>query len=139
MHLRGLGNLCSSAVYNQGQLTNTISCGLQKRLKIELIRQAHNWLQEKANENIGNQRKQIFTNDDVTNYVIGAIQWKLPRAPVPFNPVLVVPNNWTCFFDNFGGSIARLPPCCMVCHCMHNCERRFPVPLWRNYRIRVKS
>jgi len=35
MHLRGLGNLCSSAVYNQGQLTsiiiNTISCDLQSK------------------------------------------------------------------------------------------------------------
>jgi len=34
MHLRGLDNLCSSAVYNQGQLTiilNTISCGLQSK------------------------------------------------------------------------------------------------------------
>jgi len=35
MHVRGLGNLCSSAVYNQGQLTsmiiNTISCGLQSK------------------------------------------------------------------------------------------------------------
>jgi len=35
MHLRGLGNLCSSAGYNQRQLTligtNTISCGLQSK------------------------------------------------------------------------------------------------------------
>ena len=34
MHLRGFGNLCSSTVYNQGQLTlifNTISCGLQSK------------------------------------------------------------------------------------------------------------
>jgi len=34
MHLRGLGNLCSSAVYDQGQLTlifNTISWGLQSK------------------------------------------------------------------------------------------------------------
>jgi len=34
MHLRGLDNLSSSAVYNQGQLTlilNTISCGLQSK------------------------------------------------------------------------------------------------------------
>jgi len=29
-----------------------------------------------------------FTNDDVMNYVIGALQKKLPRAPLPFNPAL---------------------------------------------------
>jgi len=45
MHLRGFGNLCSSVVYNQ------------RRLTIELIRQAHNRLQEKGNENVANQRK----------------------------------------------------------------------------------
>jgi len=35
MHLRGLGNLFSSADYNQGQLAlifNTISCGLQSKV-----------------------------------------------------------------------------------------------------------
>jgi len=64
MHLIiGLDNLCLSAVYNQGHLTlifNTISCGLQRRLKTELIRQAHNRLLGKANENVANQRKQIL-------------------------------------------------------------------------------
>jgi len=30
------------------------------------------------------------TNDDVMNYVIGALQQKLPRAPLPFNPALLV-------------------------------------------------
>jgi len=30
-----------------------------------------------------------FTNPDVMNYVIGALQKKLPRAPLPFNPALV--------------------------------------------------
>jgi len=29
-----------------------------------------------------------FTNDDVVNYVIGALQKKLPRAPLAFNPAL---------------------------------------------------
>jgi len=27
--------------------------------------------------------KTNFTNDDVMKYVIGALQWKLPRAPIP--------------------------------------------------------
>jgi len=31
----------------------------------------------------------IFTNDDVRKYVIGALQQKLPRAPLPFNPALI--------------------------------------------------
>jgi len=61
MHLRDLGNLCPSTVYNQRQLIinfYTVSCGLnQRRLTIELIMQVHNWLPEKANENIANQRK----------------------------------------------------------------------------------
>jgi len=30
-----------------------------------------------------------FANDDVMNYVIGALQKKLPWAPLPFNPALV--------------------------------------------------
>jgi len=39
MQLRSLGNLCSSAVYNHGQLTlvYTISCGLQSKA-------ANNWV-----------------------------------------------------------------------------------------------
>jgi len=32
-----------------------------------------------------------YTNDDVMKYVIGALQWKLPRTPQPFNPALTVP------------------------------------------------
>ena len=47
-HLRGLGNQCSSAVYNQ------------RRLTIELIRQTHDRPLEKANENVANQRKHKF-------------------------------------------------------------------------------
>ena len=31
-----------------------------------------------------------FTNDDVMKYASGPLQWKLPRAPLPFNPALVV-------------------------------------------------
>jgi len=31
-----------------------------------------------------------FTNDDVMKYVSGPLQWKLPRASLPFNPALVV-------------------------------------------------
>jgi len=30
-----------------------------------------------------------FTKDDVINYVIGALQQKFSRAPVPFNPALL--------------------------------------------------
>jgi len=30
-----------------------------------------------------------FINDDVMKYVTGSLQWKLPRAPLPFNPSLV--------------------------------------------------
>ena len=44
------------------------------RLTIELIRQAHNRLQEKAKENVANRRKHKFTNDDVMKYAIGALQ-----------------------------------------------------------------
>jgi len=29
-----------------------------------------------------------LTNDDVMNYVIGSIQKKLSRVPLPFNPAL---------------------------------------------------
>ena len=36
------------------------------------------------NENIN------FTKDDVMKYVMEALEWKLPRAPLPFNPALVV-------------------------------------------------
>jgi len=28
------------------------------------------------------------------DYVIGALQQKLPRAPLPFNPALLVPQTW---------------------------------------------
>jgi len=31
-----------------------------------------------------------FTSDDVMDYVLGTHQQKLPRAPLPFNPVLIV-------------------------------------------------
>jgi len=31
-----------------------------------------------------------FSNDDVMKYVIGTLQWKLPRAPLAFNPALHV-------------------------------------------------
>jgi len=39
-----------------------------------------------------------FTNDDVMKCVIGALQWKLPRAPIAFNPALA------------GWVVARRPP-----------------------------
>jgi len=68
MHLRGLDNLCSSAVYSQGQLI--------------LI------LKQKRTLRIGENMN--FTNDDVMQYVIGSLQWKLPRALLSFNPALVV-------------------------------------------------
>ena len=64
MRLRGLGNLCSSAVYNQGQLAsiiiNTISCGLQAKAANNRVNTAGtyaNRLLEKAKENVANQRK----------------------------------------------------------------------------------
>ena len=64
MHLRDLGSLCSSTVYNQGQLTLILTpfraAYNQRRQTFEVIRQAHNRLQEKANENVANQRKQIL-------------------------------------------------------------------------------
>ena len=64
MHLIGLGNPCSSAVHNQGQLTlffNTILCGLQSKAANNRVNtQAHNRLLEKANENVENQRKHKF-------------------------------------------------------------------------------
>jgi len=61
--LRGLGSLCSSAVYSRGQLTLITpfrAAYNQRQLTIELIRQAHNRLLEKANENVANQRKYKF-------------------------------------------------------------------------------
>jgi len=62
---KGLGNLCSSAVYNQGQLTlifNTISCGLQSKASNNRVNTAgtYNRLLEKANENVANLRKHKF-------------------------------------------------------------------------------
>jgi len=65
MHFRGLGNLCSSAVYNQGQLTlifNTVSCGLQSKASNNRVNTAgtYNRVLEKANENVANQRKHTF-------------------------------------------------------------------------------
>jgi len=36
-----------------------------------------------------------FTNDGVMKYVIGALQWQLPWAPLPFNPALTCSSNWT--------------------------------------------
>ena len=94
MHsIRDLDNLCLSAVYNQGQLTlifNTISCGLQSKA-------AKNWVNTagiqpttgKSKQERCESAKTNFTNDDVMKYVKGALQWKSPRAPLPFNPALV--------------------------------------------------
>ena len=45
-----------------------------RRLTIELIRQAHNRLLEKANENVSNLRNINFTNDDIMKYFIEALQ-----------------------------------------------------------------
>ena len=33
------------------------------------------------------------------NYVIGALQYKLPRAPLPFNPALIVGTEWCYIFQ----------------------------------------
>ena len=40
-----------------------------------------------------------FTKDDVINYVIGALQKKLPRAPLPFNPALVQTADTNFYFQ----------------------------------------
>jgi len=72
MRLRGLGNLCSSAVYNQGQITlifNTISCGLQSS---EYGR--HISTTGKSKREHFESAKTNFTNDDIMKYVMGALQ-----------------------------------------------------------------
>ena len=73
MHLRGLGKLCSSAVYNQGQLTLIFK--QTRTLRIS--------------ENIN------FINDDVIKYVIGALQWKMLRGSLPFNLALLTRFEYT--------------------------------------------
>jgi len=47
-----------------------------------------------------------FTNDDVMTYVIGALLWKFPRAPLPFNPAL----NYCQVFKKFISSLEALYP-----------------------------
>ena len=53
----------------------------------------------------------ILTNNDVTNYVTGALQWKLPRAPLSFNPALLsgetVPGPEWSWNNGQGGSSRR--------------------------------
>ena len=85
MHLRDLGNLCSSAACNQGQLTliYTISCGLQ--LNYYGRHTTDYWKKQtrtlRISENIN------LTNDDVMKYVIEPSSENSP-GPLPFNPAL---------------------------------------------------
>jgi len=79
MHLRGLCHLRSSAVYKQGQLT------------IELIRQAHNRLLAKANENVANQRKHKLHKRRRHENVIGASNENFPEPPYPLIRLWVHP------------------------------------------------
>ena len=78
MHLRGLGNLCSIAVYNKKQLTlifNTISCGLQsKAAKNRVNTVGTRSTTGKSKRERCESAKTNFTNDDVMKYVIGALQ-----------------------------------------------------------------
>jgi len=43
---------------------------------------------KKQTGTLGISENTAFTNDDVVNYVIGALQRKLSPAPLPFNPAL---------------------------------------------------
>ena len=72
MHLRGSGNLCSSAVYDQGQLTLIYTHFV--RLNIKLIRQAHNRLLQKQMRTLRISENINFSNDGVMKYVIRALQ-----------------------------------------------------------------
>jgi len=105
MHLRGLGSLCSSAVCNQGKPTlifNTISCGLQSQAANNRVIPRHIIDYRKKQTRTLRMSENInFTNDDVMKYVIWTLQWKLPRAPLPFNPALTAPmilRYDACFF-----------------------------------------
>jgi len=77
MH-RGLGNLCSSAVYNQGQLTlifDTIAFGLPSKAAKNRVNTAGTYSTTgKSKRERCESAKTNFTNDDVMKYVIGALQ-----------------------------------------------------------------
>jgi len=92
-----VGNLYSSAVYDQGQPTlifNTISCVLQLKATNDRFNTAGTtgnskpdyWKKQIRTFQISENRN--FTSNHVMNYVIGAFQWILPRDPQPFNPAL---------------------------------------------------
>jgi len=122
MHFGGLGNLCSSVVYNQGQLTlifNTISCGLQSKAANNRVNSAGTQSTSgKSKRERCESAKTNFTNDDVTKYVIGGLQCKLPRAPLPFNPTLIVntktEKSWNYFqkqtFNQQFAALQKAPP-----------------------------
>ena len=80
------------AIYNQGQLTfifNTISCGLQSKAANNRVNSAGTQSTTgKSKRDRCESAKTNFTNDDVMKYVIGALQWKLPQDPLPFNRAL---------------------------------------------------
>jgi len=94
MHLRCLGNLCSSAVYNQGQLTlifNTISCGLQSKVannRVTVRRQAYSRLLDKPNENVANQRKHKLYKRWRHEIRHKGPPVKISPGPLRFNPEL---------------------------------------------------
>ena len=94
MYLRGLGNLCSSTVYNQWQVTIILTpfraAYHQSRLTIELMRQAHNRLLRKANENVANQQKHKFYKRWRHKRRHRGPPVKLAPDPLPFNPTLCV-------------------------------------------------
>jgi len=87
MHLWGLSNLCLSASYNQGQLT------------IELIRQAHNRLLEKANDNAANQRKHKLYKRWRHEIRHRGPPVKIAPGPPNFNPAPVAALSWHGSFN----------------------------------------
>jgi len=116
MHLRGLGNLCSRAVYNQGQVTlnfNTISCGLQssgsgrhiidyQKKQTRTLRISENKLYERWRHEIRHRGPPV----------------KISRAPLPFNPALFGPPISGCCSSRtsrsrwLAHSRQRQPRCC---------------------------
>ena len=63
--------------FRNKSLTNS-----NKLLHVVTLR--HNNYRKKQKRTLRISENTIFTNDDDMNNVIGALQWKLPRAPVPF-------------------------------------------------------
>jgi len=64
------------------------------------MRQAHNRLLTKQTRTFRINENINFTNDDVMKYVIGALQWKLPRSPYPL--IQLCPRPMIIFFGRWG-------------------------------------